>query len=282
MSEKAVQKYEAQGAVGRPIDIEALFREAIGRGKEGVEVMERLMSMRKELNAEQSKAACDEAIRLFQRKCPPIGKTKGVPDKFGNIAYRYTPLETIIKAIAPIMDECGLSYSFDTDVTSQNGWVIAICEIAHVAGHSFKKQAKFPLGTKTNIMSDTQQYSAALSFATRRVLCNALGIVTVGEDQDGGQPASGQRGPSGKSVEPEPEKKPEPAGANPAEMARKKLWGLLKAVRGDGASWFTASQWLKANKIITDGQSVSKLTLAEIEETFNRASIVLEEQKGDA
>jgi len=47
---------------------------------------------------------------------------------------------------------------------------------------------KLPLGTRTSIMSDTQQYAAALTFANRRVLANAYGLVFAGEDKDGGNP----------------------------------------------------------------------------------------------
>jgi hypothetical protein len=257
----------------KPVNIEALLTAAMERGPD---IVERMMQVRRELNAEAAKAACDEAIREFQRKCPRIGKTKGVPDKFGNRAYAYTPLEEIIGVIQPILDECSLSYSFDTDVQSQNGWVITICDITHVAGHSFRKQAKFPLGTKTNIMSDTQQYSAALTFANRRVLCNALGIVTVGDDQDGQEAwRAKQQGPKRKPEgKPPTESKPEQPTGETAPELQAKLWAMLKDVRGE--NWNTAKKWLASKKIVSEAEKITAMSVEELKIVIDKVSIELE------
>ena len=262
-----------------PLNMPALFDAAVKLGKEGVEVIKELRALQRQEDERNAKHACDEAMRNFQRKCPAIGKTKGVPDKFGNIAYRYTPLEEIIKVIQPILDECGLSYSFDTDVQSQIGWVIAICDITHVAGHSFRKQAKFPLGTKTLIMSDTQQYSAALSFANRRVLCNALGIVTVGDDQDGQDKwRANQKGPSRKP-EPKADTAPPPNESRPipAEAAALKstLWTMLKDVRGSGENWKDAAAWLRSHKILDEGVTVASLTAEQLQIVIEKTDLTL-------
>lgn len=263
-------------AVARPLDMEAMFAAAIKLGKEGVEVIKELRALQNAEDAKWAKVACDEAVREFQKLCPKIGKTKGVPDKSGTTAYKYAPFEEIISVIAPILDKCGLSFSFDTDVQSQANWVIAICEITHVRGHSFKKQVKFPLGTKTAIMSDTQQYSAALSFANRRALSNALGLVTVGEDKDGQEAwRARQHGPSSR---PEPAK----SAANPsveqpdeAKILRDKLWTLLKPVRGDGGSWMEAVKWLRAQNILEAGKTVASLTVPELKIVLEKADITL-------
>jgi hypothetical protein len=57
--------------------------------------------------------------------------------------------------------------------------------VTHVAGHTRETVGKFPIGTKTQIMSDTQVYASALTFCNRRVLANAYGLVIAGEDKDG-------------------------------------------------------------------------------------------------
>lgn len=59
----------------------------------------------------------------------------------------------------------------------------------------------------------------------------------------------------------------------------KKLWGLLKPVRGEENNWIGAEAWLVGNKIITDGQSVLKLTAKELQDVINKTEIVFEEQK---
>jgi hypothetical protein len=254
MSDK-LQKIEAAGAVGKPIDIESLFRAAMERGPE---IVERMMAVRRELNAEAAKAAFDSAIRDFQAECPPIKKNRHVEG-----LYSYAPFETILAIVKPTMQKFGLSFTLDTDTESKDGWVIATCRITHVGGHSDVSRGKFPLGTGTRAMSTTQIYAAALSFASRRVFCNALGIVTEGEDNDG---RGGQPQPAGAS-------KPEPP--DPAREAIKKLWVLLKPVRGTVANWTAANGWLRSQKIIGPSQIVVDLTVEQLEEVIEKAEIAL-------
>lgn len=177
---------QGQVATQSPIkfDIESIFRLAIE--KEGTaETLEKLMGIRRELNAETARKAFDEAMAAFQAECPPVSKTKGVPTESGALAYKYAPFENIIAIVKPCLQRHGFSYTLDTDTSSAPGWVIAICHVMHSGGHTRPSTAKFPLGTKTRLMSDTQVYASALTFASRRVFCNAFGIVTAGEDVNG-------------------------------------------------------------------------------------------------
>lgn len=194
-----------RGAVGRAlslpsINIETLINKAVD-SKAAVEVVKELRAMLREDQAITAKQAFDEAMSAFQSKCPNIVKGKGVPDRSGSIAYRYAPIEKIEEIIRPIEREFGFTHTFNQDVTSQPGWVIASCRVTHSLGHNEEKTVKFPLGTKTAIMSDTQQYASALTFANRRVLANAYGLVFVGEDRDGGNPPKSSA--SGRVVTPE-------------------------------------------------------------------------------
>ena len=138
------------------------------------------------LNAETAKKVFDEAMSYFQSKCPVITKSKPVADSGGKRLYAYAPIERIEEIIRPIESECGFTHKFDQDVTSKEGWVIVKVTITHTGGHISETTGMFPLGTKTQIMSNTQCYAAALTFANRRVLGNAYGLVFSGEDQDGG------------------------------------------------------------------------------------------------
>lgn len=48
--------------------------------------------------------------------------------------------------------------------------------------------------------------------------------------------------------------------ADPVKAAKAELWEVLKDVRGAEKSWTAAEGWLLAKGIITDGESISKLT----------------------
>ena len=175
----------------------------------------------------------------FQADCPRILKTKGVNTDAGSLAYKFTPLEDIISQVSPLLQKHGFSFKFDTDVSSVVGWVVAKCIVTHSSGHFEISTAKFPLGGKTKIMSDTQVYGAAMTFASRRVFCNAFGIVTAGEDND----AIGH--------------KPKPAGPSTLapdsteikDLARE-LWNILKSVRGVKPDWGQANVWLWREEIL--------------------------------
>jgi hypothetical protein len=235
---------QSERAVSRPIqsfDIESIFKLAIE--KEGTaETLEKLMGIRREINAELSKKAFDESMAAFQAECPVVEKTKSVSTNAGTKAYSYAPFEQIIHVVRPFLQKHGFSYTLDTDTASQQGWVIAKCHVTHSAGHSTTSTAKFPLGTKTGIMSETQVYAAALTFASRRVFCNAFGIVTAGEDLDG---RTGREKPPGPSTKAPPE-------ISTKDLAQK-LWTLLKPVRGDRQDWNGANAWLWKHEILDPG-----------------------------
>ena len=166
------------------INIENLIAKAVD-SKAAVDVVKELRMMLREDQEIAAKQAFDQAMSDFQSGCPVIVKSRGVPDRSGATAYRYAPIEYIEEVIRPIEKECGFTHTFNQDVTSQPGWVVAKCTVVHTLGHSRETLGKFPLGTKTGIMSDTQVYASALTFANRRVLGNAYGLVFVGEDRDG-------------------------------------------------------------------------------------------------
>jgi hypothetical protein len=221
-------------------NIEDIFKYAIEH-QGTAEVMEKLMGIRRELKEENAKEMFDEAMSAFQSKCPTILKEKGVPDRSGKTAYKYAPIEAIESQIRPLLREHGFSHTFDTDTASVEGWVVAKCIVTHKAGHCRISTAKFPLGTKTQLMSDTQVYAAALTFANRRALQNAYGLVLAGEDLDG---QTGRIKPAG------------PSTLAADDVALKglasTLWKILEPVRGTERNWDAANQWLWKQEI-TDG-----------------------------
>lgn len=220
------------------VNLEALLNKAVD-AKSAVEVIKELRLMELDMQARSAKAAFDEAMSAFQEECPIITKDKAVPDRTGKTAYKYAPIECIEVQIRPLLRKYGFSHTFDTDTASAPGWVIAICRVKHKAGHSENSVAKFPLGTKTPLMSDTQVFAAALTFANRRALSNAYGLILAGEDMDG---RTGKVKPQGPSTV--------AADVGVRELA-KALWNLLKPVRGNDKDWAGAKQWLVDENIVT-------------------------------
>lgn len=240
-------------------DPQGLLRFAIER-QANVETIERLMSVRRELRAEQAKEAFDRAMAAFQAECPVIDRPKSVSTNSGQKAYSYAPFEHIIAMVKPCLLKHGFSYTLDTDTESAQGWVIAKCHVTHSAGHVMTSTAKFPLGTKTGIMSDTQVYASALTFASRRVFCNAFGIVTSGEDLNGATGKEKPAGPSSFAAEPT------------VKEYASQLWAALASVRGPAKNWDKANQWLWDEQVIDDTERAPNFTAERFKAVIQKAS----------
>ena len=132
MNDTALVKAEAGIIVDH--EPESIIRYALERGA-AVDVIERMMAVRRELKEEAGKAAFDAALRDFQAECPIIVKAKSVPDSSGKVAYSYAPLEDIIGQVRALLQKHGFSFTLDTDIESKDGWVIAKCNVTHCAGH---------------------------------------------------------------------------------------------------------------------------------------------------
>lgn len=172
---------KGQAVVKQEAPVETLLQLAIEKGVP-VETLERLLAMKERIDAQEAKRSFDEAMAAFQAKCPVIKKTKKVPTKSGATAYAYAPLESIVQQVKEILQRHGFSYSVKTKTGEGN--VEATCIVRHKGGHSEESSMEVPLGNKTQVMSDTQLYAAASTFAKRYAFCNAFGIMTGDEDNE--------------------------------------------------------------------------------------------------
>lgn len=160
-----------------PFSPEDLIAKAIEKGLP-VDTMEKLLAMRKELKAEFAKEAFDAAMSKFQAECPVIEKNKSGP----NNAYRYAPIEEIVRQVKKQLEENGFSYSIQTQMT--NDKVKVTCIAKHKLGHSESSDVELPLATRTGLMNAPQQTAATMTYAKRYAFCNAFGIMTGDEDTD--------------------------------------------------------------------------------------------------
>ncbi|MFA6048242.1 MAG: ERF family protein [Parcubacteria group bacterium] len=161
---------------------EALIAQAIDRGTP-VETMEKLLAMRRELKAEFAKEEFDKAMANFQSSCPIIKKSKKVLNRDKqSTRYSYAPLDVIVQQVRGLIKDNGFSYKVDADVAGET--VTAVCTITHRAGHSESSKFQIPID-KEAFMNKQQQFASALTFAKRYAFCDAFGILTGDEDDDG-------------------------------------------------------------------------------------------------
>lgn len=172
----------------RPIGPEYLLAKALESGNmEMIDKMEELYWKRENRAAE---AAFYAALSAFQSECPVIDKTKPVYNKDGRtVRYYYAPLGDIVRQVGTLLAKHGLSYDFSAKVMPFNEleggpYMELTCHVHHSAGHS----RSFPylsLIEDNDYMNPTQHAGSANSYAKRYGFCNAFGILTADEDNDG-------------------------------------------------------------------------------------------------
>lgn len=166
---------------------QALIQQGLESGA-SIEVMERMFNLQERWEKNQAKKAFDQAMSDFQSELPEIKKTKQVKDRNGKLLYSYAPIEQIVSQVKTGLSKVGLSYSIKTEMSKdEKGLTIGVKStvvVKHIAGHSEFYEMEVPLGTKTDIMSQSQVIAAASTFSKRYAFSNAFGIMTADEDKE--------------------------------------------------------------------------------------------------
>lgn len=122
-----------------------------------------------------------EAIKKFQRLCQPIAKTAMIPDKQGNPKYYFADYEDIMAVAQPILDQCGIVLTFDTEAAG--AMMKTTCRV-RVGTHMEATSVVLPHPQIPNANA-TQMAGGALTYGQRYALKAALNIRIKGEDTDG-------------------------------------------------------------------------------------------------
>lgn len=213
-------------------DADRMLAAAVDKGL-SLDHIERLLAMRKELRAEAAKAAFLDAMARFQAECPVINKnrTAQIRSKSGaQFSYKYAELGAIVKVAAPIAGKHGLSYTIKCELEREPVPAqVATVHVSHILGHSESSTFRAPIDL-TAVVNDMQKAASAQTFAKRIAFCNALGILTHSDDDDGrgggfrddgdtgsGEPQQRQQRPAG------PQRKAQPDDGTPATDSQKRM-----------------------------------------------------------
>jgi len=161
-----------------------MMQDFIARGvtADNVAAFERLVALKERLDDKQAEREFALAFISLQKEMPEVHATKSVPDKQGNVKFRFAPYEEIMSAVKPMLEKHGFTVTFSMDF--KEGRVIQTCTLMHVGGHSRSNQFMARIGSGPPGASECQADGAASTYAKRFALCNALNI-TVESDTDG-------------------------------------------------------------------------------------------------
>lgn len=150
-----------------------------------IDKIEKLMNLYERWEARQAKKLFLEALVAFQSEIPIIEKSDkvGYESKAGGkVAYNYSGLPVIIKAIKPALKNNGLSYRWETEEI--NSKITLHCIISHVSGHSEKNTMSAEPDTSGS-KNSIQSRGSTMTYLQRYTLIGALGLPSADTDNDG-------------------------------------------------------------------------------------------------
>lgn len=147
--------------------------------------MMQLMGWRKEIVAEQRRAAFDEAMAAAKAEIPVIRKNRrvGFDTKGGDrTEYSHEDMGEIARTVDPILAKHGLSYRFR--VSSEiNAPVLVTCIVSHREGH-FEETTLTAGRDDSGKKNAIQQVGSTITYLQRYTLKAALGLAAA-QDDDG-------------------------------------------------------------------------------------------------
>lgn len=176
-----------------PLSLIARMVESGTMTAEGVAVVKELVALKEHMEDRQSEKDFAVNFASLQAELGSFRPTKAVPDKNGNVKYLYLPYDAIMAVVQPLLRKFGFSVSFSTEFES--GRILQTCTLQHLSGYHREFKAYVRVGSGPPGATESQADGAAMTYAKRYALCNALNI-TVEHDTDArkeGEPISAEQ-----------------------------------------------------------------------------------------
>ena len=144
------------------------------------------------ITAQKNFARAKAALQAELNTLPALGEMK----QGGFVKYRYPKLYQIDEAVRPICQRHGFSYSYDYDLASIDGRLVATTTfiLLHNDGHSEKTKfvCEVTKGAETDnrslIREGSQKSGATQTASMRRAMIGGLGLTWCDPDTDGVDP----------------------------------------------------------------------------------------------
>jgi hypothetical protein len=170
-----------QPADPTPLSLIAKLIESGSLTTESVAVAKELVALKEHMEDRQAEKDFATSFAAMQSELGAFQATKPVPDRNGNTRYMYLPYEEIMGRIQPILSRYGFSVSFSTEFRDSR--IVQTCTLQHQSGYHRDFTAFVRIGGGPPGCTESQADGAAMTYAKRYALCNALNI-TVEHDTD--------------------------------------------------------------------------------------------------
>lgn len=165
---------------------DVMLSHAVMQGKD-LDYIQKLMDLQDRWLARKAKAEFDEAFAAFQGECPPIYKTgkAGYDHKVGDgrTEYSHDELGPIIAVISKPMAKHKLTR--DWTLREANGELYVSCVISHAGGHVKQTNEISAPPDMSGHKDIIKAKSSTNTYLQRITLKAALGLASMGDDDDG-------------------------------------------------------------------------------------------------
>jgi ERF superfamily len=189
---------QVRGDAERSLTIIQLIERAAQNPSVDLDKMERLIELQQRVLDRNAALAFNAALQAVQAELPQVVRDARNPQTNS----RYARLETISKAMNPIVTKHGFSLSFGTEVSPAADHYRVTCELAHIGGHSRSYHADIPVdGTGMKGAPNktaTHAFGSTLSYGRRYLKLLIFDVATA--DDDDGNAAAGQNPITGRQA----------------------------------------------------------------------------------
>lgn len=179
MSDKTLTTREPQElAVAQSPGTSALtILEAAVRGginKDNVEVVERLVALRRDEMREEAKAAFARSFFQLRKTMPEIYADKQAKDKGGNVVYTYCSEEEISRRLEPHLFNHGFTMLFGQ--RQEDSRTVAIVTLIHEHGHQETREYSVRAGATNQMKDATAADAGSTTTAWRHLMIKMFGL----------------------------------------------------------------------------------------------------------
>lgn len=154
-----------------------------GITKENIEVVERLVALRRDEMKEESQRAFAKAFFQLRKSMPELYADKAAKDRSGAVAYTYCSEEEISKMLDPHLFAHGFTMLFGQ--RQEDARTVAVITLIHEGGHSETREFSVRAGN-TNAMKDaTAADVGSTTTAWRHLMIKMFGLKSrIRSEQD--------------------------------------------------------------------------------------------------
>lgn len=145
-----------------------------GINKDNVEVVERLVALRREEIREEAKAAFARAFFQLRKTMPEIYADKDARDRSGAVVYTYCSEEEISRMLEPHLFAHGFTMLFGQ--RQEDSRTVAIVSLIHEQGHQETREYSVRSGATNQMKDATAADTGSTTTAWRHLMIKMFGL----------------------------------------------------------------------------------------------------------